>query len=706
MPSSRSIRKQDMRFSAKLRDKSGVSKSPDPNPATPKWQRMDNLGFSSPDRLQGPIRQPDPEQMVGMTVAQKTGYIDSCFNVIDLYPKVDQTRNGNVDRDGNQLPGGRHFISGRLHAGKQYLDLRPPYFPTPVEYRSNNIANLLHGLDSSSLPDLYGNGVPSPHDSYLDAESKAAFGQMSMDNGGHLDFMTHQHGMGDHLANAPAMLCDAPAESQDAMVEDVPEHQVSTTSTHTSDYEESDYGDRRTYKDSKINKDGLPRKPRQPRAKLLKWNDSDWKNVVLGIIWACGETGVQIPFHQAAQVVGESCTAGALQQAILKLRGKQLAEGYQIPALRMAWTRKNKHTANSSFQADEISSQDTSPTKNMLPKKKPTHMTSTQTTLVVLKRPYVERDRMHLRAPFKFKRERVSRPIHSVPNMKPTVVHENVAGKIEGELLVFDNNDLYSDGFSFASEAQALDGMSASMPLGGSTDSTVFAPGAEMLSQGMSTGSSGENTSTISDLTGGDAMLPSFTFPAFPGVSPPDNGQVSAPAEDQLFAGSPLAVDSSSPSSVTRQRRRPHSLSLHRRDTTVVTATDVAASGVTSFNPAGRLPAINGQQGYRSHGRLSPLIYSPRRHSGWNSPTRDYSQTLPTLYDEDCNESTVDHLTTPPASTRATDMTGFPLQSGSLLPQQTVQWSLPSIQDSYGITEGLPFDSADYEAEDPNFLDI
>jgi hypothetical protein len=127
---------------------------------------------------------------------------------------------------------------------------------------------------------------------------------------------------------------------------------VSNTPTYDSDYAESDRDDRRPSKIPKINKDGAPRKPRQPRPKLLKWSDNDWKNVVLGIVWACGETGVQIPFDQAAQVVGKSCTAGALQQAILKLRGKQIDEGYNIPSLRMAWTRKTKHAASSSSNAN------------------------------------------------------------------------------------------------------------------------------------------------------------------------------------------------------------------------------------------------------------------------------------------------------------------------------------------------------------------
>jgi len=146
------------------------------------------------------------------------------------------------------------------------------------------------------------------------------------------------HAMRGHVAPAPAPVNNGGS--------------VSYTPTYDSDYAESDREDLPPSKIPKINKDGAPRKPRQPRPKLLKWSDNDWKNVVLGIVWACGETGVQIPFDQAGQVVGESCTAGALQQAILKLRGKQIAEGYQIPSLRMAWTRKNKRSSSLSSTAN------------------------------------------------------------------------------------------------------------------------------------------------------------------------------------------------------------------------------------------------------------------------------------------------------------------------------------------------------------------
>ncbi|EUC38142.1 hypothetical protein COCCADRAFT_1166 [Bipolaris zeicola 26-R-13] len=128
----------------------------------------------------------------------------------------------------------------------------------------------------------------------------------------------------------------ARAESEDRV------SQVSYTPGQDSEDYESACEDRLPSKSTKINKDGAPRKPRQPRPKLLKWTDNDWKNAVLGIVWACGEKSIQIPFEQAAQVVGKNCTASALQQAVLKLRGKQVADGNRIPTLKMAWTRKNR----------------------------------------------------------------------------------------------------------------------------------------------------------------------------------------------------------------------------------------------------------------------------------------------------------------------------------------------------------------------------
>jgi len=183
---------------------------------------------------------------------------------------------------------------------------------------------------------------------------------------------------------------------------DYEEVNVSPTPAGESEDYESDYEERRPSKAPKINKDGAPRKPRQPRAKLLKWDDNDWKNVALGLVWACGESGLQIPFDQASQVVSESCTAGALQQALLKLRGKQISEGYQIPQLKMAWTRKNKKSDSTTSSANSSKGPqlpDSGTLKNPQPRKKPTRFVGNQSYIVTLKCAYKEADRSLLALP-------------------------------------------------------------------------------------------------------------------------------------------------------------------------------------------------------------------------------------------------------------------------------------------------------------------
>jgi hypothetical protein len=208
------------------------------------------------------------------------------------------------------------------------------------------------------------------------------------------------HGM---TAEAAQANVDAGVADVDAPVKAEPEEEqeVSLTPLGGSEYDESEYDERRPSKIPKLNKDGIPRKPRQPRPKLLKWDDNDWKNVALGLVWACGENGIQIPFDQASQIVSESCTAGALQQALLKLRGKQIAEGFQIPSLRMAWTRKNKNSTSSKSSADLKPLQDGNGTHKLTtPKRKPTRFAGNQSLLITLKRAYKDTDRCHLASPY------------------------------------------------------------------------------------------------------------------------------------------------------------------------------------------------------------------------------------------------------------------------------------------------------------------
>lgn len=200
------------------------------------------------------------------------------------------------------------------------------------------------------------------------------------------------------------------AEAQIKTEENEEDAEVSFTPFGEDESDESDYEDRRPAKVPKLNKDGVPRKPRQPRPKLLKWQDDDWKRVCLGIVWACGDNGIQIPFEQASQVVSESCTAGALQQALLKLRAKQIAEGHQIPALKMAWTRKGRNPAPPKTDANTNTSQGTL-------RKKPTRATSGQTRIVRLRRPYREADRLHLTHPYIIAEKNNVGPLRGAPGV-------------------------------------------------------------------------------------------------------------------------------------------------------------------------------------------------------------------------------------------------------------------------------------------------
>ncbi|KAF3035891.1 hypothetical protein E8E12_000338 [Didymella heteroderae] len=175
-------------------------------------------------------------------------------------------------------------------------------------------------------------------------------------------------------------------------------YNVSAAPAEDSEFAASESEDERPRKTPKLNKDGVPRKSRQPRPKLLKWSDDDWKNVCLGIVWACGETGVRIPFEQAAQVVGEKCTAGALQQALLKLRGKQIDAGHSIPNLKMAWTRKNKSGTPGKAKASVETE------VNKTARKKPTRFEATQSLIVTLPRAYTDEGREGLQAPYRWKK--------------------------------------------------------------------------------------------------------------------------------------------------------------------------------------------------------------------------------------------------------------------------------------------------------------
>ncbi len=168
----------------------------------------------------------------------------------------------------------------------------------------------------------------------------------------------------------------------------------------SSDYDGDEVDAQPAPKRQKTNKNGAPRKPRQPRAKLCSWKDDDWKNVLLGVVQVCGANNIRIPFEQAAKFAGPTVTAGALQQAILKLRDKQIAEGYEIPALKMNWTRKETRDALKAANAQQIPQADLG--KPKVTKKKPTRKRDRQSLVITLYRAYQEGLRTHLVAPYDF----------------------------------------------------------------------------------------------------------------------------------------------------------------------------------------------------------------------------------------------------------------------------------------------------------------
>ncbi|KAF2474134.1 uncharacterized protein BDR25DRAFT_385603 [Lindgomyces ingoldianus] len=89
------------------------------------------------------------------------------------------------------------------------------------------------------------------------------------------------------------------------------------------------------------------RKSRAPREKLLNWKDSDnYEMLLLGIVGACGEHNIRIPFAAAAEFAGfnksrkKLCSSGMMQQALIKLKERKVSQGKRLRSLHMSWTKK------------------------------------------------------------------------------------------------------------------------------------------------------------------------------------------------------------------------------------------------------------------------------------------------------------------------------------------------------------------------------
>lgn len=128
-------------------------------------------------------------------------------------------------------------------------------------------------------------------------------------------------------------------------------------------------------KKRKLNKDGQERKLRQPRGQLRRWDETDCARALIGIVWACGENGINIPFAQAANLVDDRCTASALQQAILKMCAKLNKDGAQLPKIKMNWPKKGEAPAEGKTTVRD---------NGKLPRKKPTMTQGTQCCITTL----------------------------------------------------------------------------------------------------------------------------------------------------------------------------------------------------------------------------------------------------------------------------------------------------------------------------------
>ncbi|CAI6333679.1 unnamed protein product [Periconia digitata] len=160
-----------------------------------------------------------------------------------------------------------------------------------------------------------------------------------------------------------------------------PSRGSSSRKEDTKDDSDSDYQDQP--KKRKINKNGEPRKVRKPRAFLRQWNENDVTRALMGIVWAAGENNIRLPFDQAAQVVGEGCTASALQQAILKIHTRINEEGAQIPKIKMSWPSKASNTSDSNTNGAGSDSNSIG-----RPHRSATSPKSNQTLMVTLKGAY------------------------------------------------------------------------------------------------------------------------------------------------------------------------------------------------------------------------------------------------------------------------------------------------------------------------------
>ncbi|KAG9202641.1 hypothetical protein G6514_004133 [Epicoccum nigrum] len=91
---------------------------------------------------------------------------------------------------------------------------------------------------------------------------------------------------------------------------------------------------------AKIKKNGQPYKARLIGRKLCLWEKDDLEKAVIGLIIAANKVDANLDYELAASFIG--VTAGAFQQAIVKIHKKLTGQGMDLPKIHMKWKPRDR----------------------------------------------------------------------------------------------------------------------------------------------------------------------------------------------------------------------------------------------------------------------------------------------------------------------------------------------------------------------------
>lgn len=91
---------------------------------------------------------------------------------------------------------------------------------------------------------------------------------------------------------------------------------------------------------AKIKKNGQPYKARLTGRKLCLWEKDDLEKAVIGLIIAANKVDANLDYELAASFIG--VTAGAFQQAIVKIHKKLTGQGMDLPKIHMKWKPRDR----------------------------------------------------------------------------------------------------------------------------------------------------------------------------------------------------------------------------------------------------------------------------------------------------------------------------------------------------------------------------